>query len=136
MLCCNILRGHILPLCGVYPDLFKTRFIHIYRQCGILPYPLPPSPRMSPGDPSRDPVLESSQGLIHTRGSGPTSLTRKSTPPVQPPFKITPRSSDMPPSWPRILLLCVQLFLAFRRFPAISVQLSSPSVRTRPRYLN
>ena len=38
--------------------------------------------------------------------------------------------------WPRILVICFQLFWAFLNFPATSVQPSSPAIITRPSYLN
>ena len=119
-------------LFDVYPDLFKTRLLYCCRQWRIPP-PLRAPPWMTPGDPLSDPVMEISQGLLHTGGQDPRLRPKKQH--YLDDFLLKKRDIlGSAPYWPRILVVRIQLFQAFLKLPVTVGQLSSPAVITRLRY--
>ena len=54
----NVLCDRILPPCDGLPDPFKPHLSHGLLQRRVCPLPVPPSPRLSSGDPERGPVQE------------------------------------------------------------------------------
>ena len=51
----NVLRDRVLPISDRRPDLLKSCFLHGPLQRGVIPFPVPPSPWLSPRDPSCGP---------------------------------------------------------------------------------
>ena len=68
---CNILRDRFLPPRDGLPDPLEARFPHCLRQWRVRPTPIPPSPRLPPGEPSHDPVMEAIQCSLHPRCEHP-----------------------------------------------------------------
>ena len=67
----NVLRDRVLPPCDGFPDLCKPCLSHGLPQRGIVPFPIPPSPRLSPRDSARDPVHDTVQRPLDPCGQYP-----------------------------------------------------------------
>ena len=67
----NILCDRVLPPCDWFPDPLEACLPHCLIQWWVGPTNIPLSPRLPPGEPSCNPVLESIQGLLHKRGKHP-----------------------------------------------------------------
>ena len=57
----NVMCDCVLPPCDAFTDLFKPRLSHGLPQIGIVPFPIPHSPLLSPRDPALSPVHETLQ---------------------------------------------------------------------------
>ena len=64
----NILRVHILPPRGVFPDPLEACLHQCFLQWRILLTPTPLYPWLPPGEPTRNPVLENTKGPLHPGG--------------------------------------------------------------------
>ena len=119
----------------VYPNLFKTRFLHCLCQWWILPPPPPCLIRCLAV------IRHANLCWKMTRARSVRGVrTHISDPKKQhcldDHLKIQSKYPRFFPSQPRILVIRVQLFRFFLRLLATAGQLLSPAVRTRPIYLN
>ena len=131
----NILRNRVLPPRDGFPDPLEACFPHCLLQCWLGPTPIPPSPRLPPGEPSRDPVLETIQVPLYPRGKHPR-LHPEQQHCLQHRFLKIPDTFGSAPSRINVRDSRSQLFLALLMLPTTAGQLSSLAVNTRPRYLN
>ena len=74
---CNLLRNRILTLQHICFHLFKPRLLHRRIQRWLLPAPVQLPLGLTPGDPSKYPVLEPLQGQAHEGGHHPHIRNKK-----------------------------------------------------------